>query len=270
MANRERQVRPPYRPQYGAPAPRSRTNTPPRVAIELPTNMPWRWIALGAGLILSLILLRQAFLIREVKVGQGIESEQIPNTVRGVMSEDWRQGSTLTLNPEKMEGELLAAKPQLKSVQVKREGLQAIAVTGTLKRPALGWSSGGQNFLLDRDGTAIGPLLESNRVPVIFDGSNLPVKVGTRVASPRFVAFASEVPAGVSAAGLKLKGLRVQETTYDLWAETTAGYRIVFDTDRTVADQIEDLKVVLATLKGQGRSPAEYIDLRVAGKAYFR
>lgn len=270
MASRQRQVRPPYRAQYGVPSARPRPKAAPRVSVEIPSNLPWRWIALAGGVVLALTALRQAVLISDIKVGQGIQTEQIPNTVRALMVEDWRQGSTLTLDTEKMEGELLAAKPQLKSVEVRRDGLRTITVNGTLKSPALGWSSGGQNFLLDRDGTAIGPLLDGNKVPVIFDGSNLPVKVGTRVASPRFVAFAAEVPGGLAAAGLGLKGLRVQETTYDLWAETAAGYRIIFDTNRDLSEQIEDLKLVQASLKAQGRVPAEYIDLRVGDKAYYR
>lgn len=270
MANRQRQVRPPYRPQYGTPSARQRAKTPPRFAVELPSDIPWRVIA---AVVVGLALVagaRQAVLITEIKVGKGIESEQIPNTVRAIMEEDWRQGSTLTLDADKLEGELLKAKPQLKSVEVGRDGLRSISITGTLKSPAVGWSSGGQSYLLDRDGTAIGPLLDRAGMPVVIDGSNLPVKVGQRVASPRFVSFARGVPEGFSRLGLTFKAMRVQETTYDLTAETARGYRVIYDTSRSLAQQNADLKVVLANLRSQGKTPVEYIDLRIAGKAYYR
>ena len=62
----------------------------------------------------------------------------------------------------------------------------------------------------------------------------------------------------------------MKESTLDLYAKTDKGYVVIFDTSRPVGEGIGDLKVVLASLAAQKRTPAEYIDLRVSGKAYYK
>ncbi len=272
MPEQVRRVRPPERPQYGAVP----TRTRPRGGagalgrLSLPEEVRWRWVILAVALLVLVAVVRQAFQIEEIKVGKGIEGEQIPNTVRGLIAQDFRQGSTLTLDTERLKGELLKEKPQLKSVEIQRSGLKTLTITGSLKRPALGWSSAGQNYLLDRSGTAIGALPSDASVPVVIDSSNLPVRPGDQVSSPRFIDFAAGVPEALAGIGIKTTSLRIQETTFDLWAQTDRGYRITLDTGRTLEEQVEDLKLVLASLRKQGKTPSEYIDLRVAGKAYYK
>jgi hypothetical protein len=90
------------------------------------------------------------------------------------------------------------------------------------------------------------------------------------VTTSRFVAFVGELVPALAANGIGATSLDVKETTLDLSVTTNKGYRLIFDTGRTVAEEMADLKAVLGLLATQKKTPAEYIDLRVSGKAYYK
>jgi hypothetical protein len=62
----------------------------------------------------------------------------------------------------------------------------------------------------------------------------------------------------------------VKETTFDLHVTTDKGYKLIMDTSRPVEEGTRDLKAVLALLASQKKAPTEYVDLRIAGKAYYK
>ncbi len=153
---------------------------------------------------------------------------------------------------------------------MKRKWFHGVIVTATLKQPSLGWSTGNQIYVLDKDGTVIGVAAGSVSFPVVYDGSNLPVAVGQRVASVHFVDFVSSIVPALAASGITVTRLDIKDTTFDLAAQTNKGYRLLFDTSRGAAEEVADLNAVQRLLVTQKRTPAEYIDLRIAGKAYYK
>jgi cell division septal protein FtsQ len=214
--------------------------------------------------------LLRLFAINTVVVNSPGRGVEIRAEATKLIADSWQQGNLVTLNDDRLGSKLQLADPLLKSVQVRRRWFHTVIITATLKQPSLGWSSDNQRYLLDRDGTAIGVLPAGSVLPVVNDGSNLPVKTGTRVTTSRFVAFVGELVPALAANGIGATSLDVKETTLDLSVTTNKGYRLIFDTGRTVAEEMADLKAVLGLLATQKKTPAEYIDLRVSGKAYYK
>jgi cell division septal protein FtsQ len=178
------------------------------------------------------------------------------------------QDNLLTLSSAKLSTSLIALDPQLKAVEISRVWPHSIRVVVTAKQPALAWSTGNQSYLLDRDGTVIGNLPNGSTLPTVVDGSNLPVQKGQQVVTATFVTFCNELLTDIPKTGITITGLRVQDTTFDLYAQTNRGYQLIFDTTRPAADEVADLMTVEKTLAG--KTPAHYIDMRIAGKAYYQ
>jgi len=178
------------------------------------------------------------------------------------------QDNLLTLSTGKLTSDLITLDPQLKAVEIHRLWPHGITVIVTEKQPALGWSTGNQNYLLDRDGTVIGTLPNGSNLPTVVDGSNLPVQKGQQVVTASFVTFCSELLADLPQTGIGVTGLRVQDTTFDLYVQTNKNYQLIFDTTRPAADEVADLERVEKTLAG--KVPAQYIDMRITGKAYYQ
>jgi cell division septal protein FtsQ len=214
--------------------------------------------------------LMRIFAINSVVVSSPGRGEEIKVEVQKLIGNTWTQGNLLTFNNGDLESKLQQEDPLLRSVTVRRQWMHTIRVTAVLRQPSLGWSTDNQSFLLDRDGTAIGPLPPGSALPVVSDGSNLPVKVGDRVTTSRFVAFVVALTPALTTSGFPVTGLSIKDTTLDLTVGTAKGYRLVFDTSRTVGEELADLKAVQGVMVAQGRVPSEYIDLRIAGKAYYK
>lgn len=215
-------------------------------------------------------LLSSWFAITTITVKVPSRGGEIKAEVAKLLDTSWRQRNLITLDSGEVVSELQQIDPLIRSAELRRQWPHGVVVNVTLKQPSLGWSTGNQQYLLDRDGTAIGVLPPGSTLPVVVDGSNLPIKLGQRVASARFVSFAAAAVPAISSAGITVTGLSIQETTLDLTVTTNKGYRLVLDTGRTIEEEIVDLKAVLALLASKKGQPAEYIDLRIAGKAYYK
>jgi cell division septal protein FtsQ len=221
------------------------------------------------GLLIALFGLSKLFSVREITV-IGPSSRQATIQAETLkLAKGW-QGDMLTLNGGALASALQRVDPTLKTVAVGRHFFHTITVTATLRQPSLGWSTGDQSYLLDLDGTAIGALPAGSTLPVVSDGSNLPVTVGQQVAPQQFVAFVVDLVPALKADGYKVTGLSIADTTFDLTVSTNKGYQLIFDTTRAVGDEISDLKAVQALLVTQAKTPSKYIDLRIAGKAYWQ
>ncbi|HSH31343.1 MAG TPA: FtsQ-type POTRA domain-containing protein, partial [Candidatus Saccharimonadales bacterium] len=177
----------------------------------------------------------------------------------------------LTLGMAPLESDLQQAEYRLKEVAVKRRWPNGLVIEVAERQTALAWKSGNQLFVIGSDGTAIASADQQAKLPIVTDRANLPVKVGDKVAPARFVAFCLELLEQLPRrTGLQVTSLQVPESTSELHAITNKGYLIKLDTTRGVGDEVTDLVNVLAALTKLGKTPREYIDLRVEHKAYYR
>ena len=271
----ERRVRVPARSaSYGRAKPLARPVA--RRGPRLPSRvgglgtLPRRALVLAAALVLLGFGLKQLFAITSVTVDASQQGSQLQAAAQRLIAAHWSQQTTLTIDTGQLESQLLVANPGVKTLQIQRQWPHGLKLTATLKQPSLGWATGNQTYLLDRDGTAIGPFAAGLPMPVVYDGSNLPVDLGHQVASARFVGFALEVAHLLPNAGLSATRYEVKDTTLDLYVTTNKGYQLILDTSRPAADEISDLKTLLGFMAKQGKTPTQYINLQVPGKAYYK
>lgn len=265
----ERRVRQAGRPMYGRAAGLSRPIRKRRPTPKL-TSLQKRILAAVIVVLAVGWGIGKWFELREVKVVAPSRQAEIKAVAEKALEGSIRQGNLLTLDSEAFVSELQQSDPGLKTVKVKRDWPRTLIVEISLKQPSLAWVTGNQTYVLDRDGTVIGTLSGAAAFPVVHDGSNVPVQPGQRAAATSFVTFVTEVMPELSKLGITVTRLDIKDTTLDLTAHTNKGYRILFDTSRGAREEVTDLKSVLALLATQKRTPAEYIDLRIAGKAYYK
>ena len=273
--SRQRRVSGAGRPSYGRYGQSSlpqRPRAPRRLrtgtTVNLLRRLPWRILSLVGGTIIVIWFIWNNFSVQQVNVTTPSRSSDVKAEVKLLLAQSTRQGNLLTLQTTKLSSDLKALDPELKGVDIQRSWPHGINVIVTQKQPAFGWSTGNQNYLLDRDGTVIGTLAPGSKLPLVVDGSNLPVQKGQRVVTASFVTFCTEILAGLPSVGLGAVGLRVQDTTFDLYIQTNKSYQLIFDTSRPAVDEIADLKAVQGAMAG--KVPTQYIDMRISGKAYYK
>jgi cell division septal protein FtsQ len=262
----QRRVVKPQRPVYGGG--RSQAPKPYRPTVTWANFKSFVKVAAGVG---ALIYVFNVFRIKNIAVeGAGsLPPELVRTKTESIIRKGFFNDNLLTLRAGKATKDLIETEPLIKTATLERNWPNKLTVIIEERRPSLNWTSGNQTYLLDGDGTVIGPTTEPGLANVV-DTTNLPVKAGERVAPRRFVEFVSSLSAQIPSAGVKIVSFRVPDTTSEVYAQTESGYIIKFDTTRGAAEQLEDLRRVLATLSKLRKTPAEYIDLRIPNKAYYR
>jgi cell division septal protein FtsQ len=264
----ERRIKTVGRPSYGRPVPpRSRARRRPSFHLGL---IPKRILILLASTLIITLILGQVFKVSSIVVKPATSPASTTEEVRKIMSAHWSMRNTLTFNASTFTQDLMAVDASIKSVVVKRQLPGGLIITVALKQPSLGWMTGSDGHLLDADGTAIGPLPVGSKLPLVIDDSNLPVTTGQAVVSPRFVSFVTASAIQIPNTGLGITKYEIKDTTLDLYLSTNRGYQLILDTSRPVGDEVTDLKAVLANLKLTNKTPAQYIDLRISGRAYYK
>ncbi|MCX6811333.1 MAG: FtsQ-type POTRA domain-containing protein [Candidatus Berkelbacteria bacterium] len=161
--------------------------------------------------------------------------------------------------------------PLISEVQIQKGIPDTIRVLIIERKPVIVWQTADKKYLVDKDGYAYleADANNSKDLPIVIDSQNIPVKLSTRIASRNFLDFVREmIDKFTPRTKLKIKELRINETTFDLKVLTTDGYAVYFDTTRSAETELDDLRRVLAHLNGS--KPKEYIDLRVEGWAYYK
>jgi len=132
------------------------------------------------------------------------------------------------------------------------------------------WQTGGKSYLVSTQGIVSKEIstLDGITMPVIVDSKNLPLSLGKGLVSPSFVAFVLNINEKFfESTNIKPKNFEVGETTFDLNLYTEAGFYVKFNTLRSSAKQLDNLKKVLVEKR---QDIKEYVDLRVDGWAYYK
>lgn len=135
----------------------------------------------------------------------------------------------------------------------------------TERQSTLLWQSRDSYYLVDGQGIAFETAKPDEPLIKVEDSTGLPVEIGKRVASARFIKSLQDIRRDMETAGFKVKGFRIPETTFEVQAITDKGYYALFDTTRSASFQVDALKRTTDTVK-----PAEYADLRVPGRVYVK
>lgn len=249
------------------------SNRPSRLKADK-RRLPWGLVLKVAVIIAILVAGGSWFKINQVSVSgmHTLDSAAIRKQTQVIMASRLGWNNLLIIDSGGLGKALILKEPQLKTVMVERHWPHTLIVKVTEKQPTVNWQTGGRVYLLDIDGSIIG-LVDATHssLPTIIDTANLPVQAGQRVVGPHFMRFIEDLLNQFhSQTSLQIIGLSVPSTTSELYVTTGKGYTVKFDTAREASEQINDLKLVLTQLDREHKHPAEYIDLRIAHKAYYK
>lgn len=234
---------------------------------------PWKARLLFAALVVfgCLYGLWRAFRIEQVAIegATNLPVLALEQMAQGVTNSSPLNDNLLTLSNTRLKQAMLRQEPQLADVRLVRRWPHGLLLRVTEKELALNWRSGERTYLVDSGGSVVGEG-ENSRLVQVTDETGLSVSIGDRVVPSRFVGFVTELTAAAGDLPLKLVAIRIATSTSEVVGATDRPFVVKFATTRSARGQVRDLKLVLAELKQLGKTPAEYIDLRVAGKAYYK
>lgn len=158
------------------------------------------------------------------------------------------------------------------SITVKKIFPNRIEVKTDEQQSAIIWKTGNQRYVVSINGRSLSEIKDQNTngLPVVIDGSSIPIKVGDRVVSRDFVDFVIKLNDYFRDNKIEVEQIYVNETTSELNAKLKDGYVVKFNTSDPADSQTRSLSASLALIKSQNKKPSEYIDLRVTGKAFYR
>ncbi|MBI4022558.1 hypothetical protein HY375_00090 [Candidatus Berkelbacteria bacterium] len=230
------------------------------------------WWGLGTGLLIALLgyglFLSPLFAIQTI----AIIGEVTPPVQARI--EELIGQNLLSYSAGGMAETLRQSQSSIRDLSLSKGLPNTLRVELALRQPVMAWRVGTLIYFLDRDGVAFELfepgvyLFEHPDLPELTDLRQQPVTPGKQLARREFVAFvtrlASQFPDRFP---LELERLEIDESMLELRAITSAGWSVQLDTTRAVEGQLTALQQVFETYHADIR---QYVDLRIAGRAYFK
>lgn len=161
--------------------------------------------------------------------------------------------------------------PEVEKVAVASSTPGLFDVEVYFREPVLAWQSGDSHLYVDKHGVAFHENYFLEPHVAVDDQSGIKLDNSNLVASGRFIEFLGQVVSSVSATGLKVDKVIIPMGTtrqVDIKLESYP-YPIKTHIDREPMSQAQDIANAVKHLDGKRVTP-EYIDVRVAGKAFYR
>lgn len=172
------------------------------------------------------------------------------------------------LHPSVISDELQIINPEYANIGVSIGIPNTLRVKFEERQPALVWNSGNNFYLVDDNQIAYKKVdTKPDNIILVIDQKAVGIKLPEQIASSNFVEFLKNVKTKVTDSGLEVDHFEINETTFQVEAVTKQGIKIIFDTTRSVSDQIDALSTVY---KDHKDAIKQYIDVRVEGKVYYQ
>lgn len=174
----------------------------------------------------------------------------------------------LTLHSADIEKEITAQFGDLADLKIIRGLPDTLRIELKERQSKIVWQVEGRNYLVDSQGLIIKEIQGESDLPKVKDNKNLPVLANQAVASEIFLNFIVEVNNKFSEViGFRISSFGINETIFQVDALTDQGWKVIFDTTRSVNPQLSDLKQFLSEHKDE---MTEYADVRIEGKVYYK
>jgi hypothetical protein len=175
------------------------------------------------------------------------------------------------------------ALPLVQRVEVGAKLPDSIEVSIVERQPAAFWVSGDRSYLVDREGVILKAVdVETQQaracagqpcdprlapLPTVAQLDGQPLKPGDRVDAGA-LATSARLASLLPAAGIEPVAFEWSRD-FGLEVPTRAGWRVRFDGQRSVEQQVSSLRTIKDELS-RTKSAAELIDVRFADRPYFR
>lgn len=149
-------------------------------------------------------------------------------------------------------------------------GLGATTFEVTFRKPVVSWKTGVNQLFVDSEGNAFERNLYPAPAVEVVDQTGIPA-TNRVLASNRFLGFIGRVIGQMEVQGYKVTQvvLPADTTRQILISLEGVAYPVKLSTDRPAGEQAEDAARAIHHLANNGIG-AEYIDIRVSGKAYYK
>ncbi len=176
------------------------------------------------------------------------------------------------LQHDRLNQQIIQQHPEVQSVKLAQLSPGQFDVTVSFREPLVSWKSGDRQMYVDADGIAFHENLFTEPAVVVDDQSGITLDGSNAVASGRFITFLGQLVSHVNEGGVGrvAKVIIPAGTTrqVDIQLEQRQ-YLIKTHIDRAPMAQAHDVIKAVQYIEGRGGTP-EYIDVRVAGKAFYR
>lgn len=179
----------------------------------------------------------------------------------------------LTYSSRGMIGRIKGAQSSIKDLKIYKGLPDSLRVEVVMRDPKMIWKSNGVTYLIDTDGVAFqageGELVTfEGKLPEVADPHSQPVELGKKLVSKGFIDFVKNLnQVFEKKMPIKIKEVQVGETTLEVEVLTSRNWKVLFSTTRGPETQIEALIKIVEQFHDQIK---EYVDLRIAGRAYYK
>jgi cell division septal protein FtsQ len=233
----------------------------------------WSPYIIASAALLYVVFFSSLFQIGKLDV-QGpnaLLSQSLEKEINNYLNSRLLARNWLVLNSGDLKAYLQKTFTGQESITVIKKFPNKITVSTDEQKPALLWKTGSRSYVLSTNGRAITEQNNTGQdLAVVSDNTNLPVDIGSRVASRDFVDFAASINSFLKSNKIEFDKIYITDTTSELYVQTKQGYVIKFSTSLNPESQARALRATLDQLASQKKKPASYIDLRVDGRAFYK
>jgi hypothetical protein len=193
-------------------------------------------------------------------------------SVQNYLSKHPLERLRFNLNSESLNSYVSNEYPEVEKItQEGFDGFASSRFSVVMRKPVVGWDVGASRYFVDANGVSFEKNFYNDPTVKIIDNSGVDYIPGTAIASERFLSFVGRVVSLANAQSLKVERVTIPAGTTRQVQLNIVGYSypVILSIDRSAGEQVEDMTNALKYLRAQGRD-AQYIDLRVRGKAFYR
>lgn len=142
--------------------------------------------------------------------------------------------------------------------------------------PALIMTGAGGSYIIDSHGRPVlkaSQLVSSirDKLPVVSDEASAEIKLGKQLITSDLVSFINDIDAQFKAKSLSIDTYSLPFQANELHVKLAGqGYVIKFNTENDGRQQVGTYLALIDKLTGDGVTPAEYIDVRIEERAYYK
>lgn len=176
------------------------------------------------------------------------------------------------LNTQEFTSHMQASHPEIRSLYLESGSVLGESLLYiTMREPIARWNVGYSREFVDSEGIVFAKNYYSEPAVTIRDNSGVRTEDNEVVTSKRFLAFVGRVIGYAKDDGFTVKTATIPALTTRQVRITLKGVEpyFTFSVDRPPAEQVEDMGRIVRYLRTHGIS-AQYVDIRVQGKAFYR
>lgn len=203
--------------------------------------------------------------------------EEYASKADEILQESPRNRTKLSVQTLDVEQALLDTYPELQDVVLRLPVLGRVpTLVVSIRQPAMLLATSQKTYVLDSNGVAISEatqLSAENKegLPLIQDQSGIAIELGKQVLTKETVQFIVDASFQLRAKDYKISGLTLPVSVNELDIRIEGlPYFIKTDAAGNAREQMGSFISVSEYLKEQGITPAEYVDVRVEEKVFYK